>query len=262
MGRCLYVNPRAVELLAQSAGALVGKTMRDIFPDIVGTPIEARLRAAEATSSVFEFETASPAPGRWSPAPGLPEPGRFLGLLRGHDRSQERRGGVATAGRHRPVVRRRHRRQEPQRDHHSWNAGAERLFGYTAAEAIGRSIRMIVPADRQAEEDEVLAKLQRGESIDHFETVRVRKDGTPVDISLSVSPVRNAAGHIIGASKIARDITERKRAEVLRAELLAAERTARARAELASAGPPSWPRRAACSPPRSTRRRRCARCPV
>ena len=92
----------------------------------------------------------------------------------------------------------------------SWNPAAERMFGYTAAEVVGKSIRIIVPADRQQEEDEVLARIRAGRSIEHFETVRVRKDGTFVDISLSVSPVKNAAGHIIGASKIARDITAQK----------------------------------------------------
>ena len=93
----------------------------------------------------------------------------------------------------------------------SWNPAAEALFGYTAEEMIGRSIRKIIPADRQAEEDEVLTKIRAGITIDHFETVRQRKDGRPVDISLTVSPVRDARGRIIGASKIARGIGEQKR---------------------------------------------------
>jgi hypothetical protein len=95
----------------------------------------------------------------------------------------------------------------------SWNAAAERLFGYTAQEAIGRSIRMLIPADRQGEEDEVLAAVRRGERVDHYETVRQGKDGTQIDISLTLSPVRDASGRVIGASKIARDISLRKRAE-------------------------------------------------
>jgi PAS domain S-box-containing protein len=93
----------------------------------------------------------------------------------------------------------------------SWNRSAERMFGYTPEEMIGQSIRTIIPADRQSEEDEVIEKLRRGETIDHFETVRVHKDGTLVPISLSVSPIRNARGDIVGASKIARDIRDRKR---------------------------------------------------
>jgi PAS domain S-box-containing protein len=93
----------------------------------------------------------------------------------------------------------------------SWNRAAERMFGYTAEEAVGRSIRMILPADRQSEEDMVLAKIRAGERIDHYETIRQRKDGSLISISLTVSPLRNDQGEIVGASKIARDITERTR---------------------------------------------------
>ena len=100
----------------------------------------------------------------------------------------------------------------------SWNGGAERLFGFTAAEAVGKSIRIIVPSDRQHEEDEVLRRIGLGERIDHYETVRQRKDGSFVDISLTVSPVRNSEGVVVGASKIARDITDRKVAEKALAE--------------------------------------------
>jgi PAS domain S-box-containing protein len=102
----------------------------------------------------------------------------------------------------------------------SWNRGAERMFGYTAAEAIGRHITLIIPVERRAEEDDVLARIRRGETVDHFETVRQRKDGGRLNISLTVSPIRDASGTIVGASKIARDITERKRAEAERLLLL------------------------------------------
>ncbi|WP_425965019.1 PAS domain S-box protein [Rhizobium nepotum] len=94
-----------------------------------------------------------------------------------------------------------------------WNRGAERLFGYSAEEAIGRSVTMLIPADRADEEPSILERLRRGEKIDHYETVRQRKDGALIDISLSVSPIKNLAGQVIGAAKIARDITERRRAE-------------------------------------------------
>ena len=95
----------------------------------------------------------------------------------------------------------------------SWNGGAERLFGYSSQEAVGQSITLIIPPDRHDEERGILARLRRGERIEHFETVRVAKDGRPLDISLSVSPVRDRTGRIVGASKVARDITARKRAE-------------------------------------------------
>lgn len=94
----------------------------------------------------------------------------------------------------------------------TWNRGATRIFGYTAEEAIGQPVTMLLPADRQDEEVAILDKLQRGERIDHFETKRRRKDGTIIDISLTVSPIKDATGKVIGASKIARDITETKRA--------------------------------------------------
>jgi len=113
----------------------------------------------------------------------------------------------------------------------SWNRAAERLFGWTAAEAIGQHITLIVPDDRRAEEEEVLAQLRRGERVDHFETVRVAKDGQRREVSITVSPVTDAAGRIVGASKIARDVTERRRLEEERASLLAREQEARQEAE-------------------------------
>jgi PAS domain S-box-containing protein len=95
----------------------------------------------------------------------------------------------------------------------SWNRGAERVFGYTAAEAIGQPITIVIPQDRQDEERVILTRIRRGERIDHFETVRQRKHGSLIVVSLTVSPVKNAEGKIVGASKSARDITEQKRAQ-------------------------------------------------
>ena len=113
----------------------------------------------------------------------------------------------------------------------SWNQAAERIFGYTAAEAVGRHISLIIPKERGSEETEVLSRLVRGERINHFETIRRAKDGRLVDISLTVSPVRNSAGRIIGASKVARDISDQRRREQERQSLLEREREARAEAE-------------------------------
>jgi PAS domain S-box-containing protein len=95
----------------------------------------------------------------------------------------------------------------------SWNRGAQRLFGYLAEEVIGKPINILIPLDRQNEEPVILQRLRRGEKIDHYETIRRRKDGSRVEISLTISPVRNPSGTIIGASKIARDITERNRSQ-------------------------------------------------
>jgi PAS domain S-box-containing protein len=102
----------------------------------------------------------------------------------------------------------------------SWNHGAERLFGYAPGEVVGRPVTILIPGDRDNEEPMILERIRRGERIEHYETVRRRKDGSLVDISLTVSPIRDPAGKIIGASKIARDITERRRANERRQLLL------------------------------------------
>ncbi|HWC51309.1 MAG TPA: PAS domain S-box protein, partial [Nitrospira sp.] len=95
----------------------------------------------------------------------------------------------------------------------SWNRGAERMFGYTAEEMVGSSILRIIPPDRHSEEAAILSKLRRGERIDHYETIRRKKDGRLFDISITVSPLTDEDGNVIGASKIARDISEQKRAQ-------------------------------------------------
>jgi PAS domain S-box-containing protein len=96
----------------------------------------------------------------------------------------------------------------------SWNAGAQRLFGYTAEEAIGQPIAsLVIPPDRLQEEPEILGRIRRGEQVEHFETLRRRKDGTLVNLSLTISPIRDSFGFIVGVSKVARDITDKKRAE-------------------------------------------------
>ena len=116
----------------------------------------------------------------------------------------------------------------------SWNAAATRMFGYAPEEVIGRSITIIIPKDRLHEEAHMLASIRQGKAIEHFRTVRLRKDQTPISISLTVSPIRNAAGQIIGASKIARDISAQVEGEEERAMLLARERAARLEAESAN----------------------------
>ncbi|WP_370311244.1 PAS domain S-box protein [Sagittula sp.] len=117
----------------------------------------------------------------------------------------------------------------------TWNGGAERLFGYSADEAVGQPITMLIPADRQDEEVEFITKLRRGERISNFETVRRRKDGSFVNVSLTVSPVRDVDGHVIGASKIARDITAQREAEE-RQQLLLSEMRHRVGNSFAVAG--------------------------
>lgn len=98
----------------------------------------------------------------------------------------------------------------------SWNSGAQRIFGYTADEMIGEHISRLIPADRPDEEAKIIERLRRGIRVDHFDTIRLAKDGTPIDVSLSISPIRDASGQIVGAAKIVRDISERKRAAATR----------------------------------------------
>ena len=116
----------------------------------------------------------------------------------------------------------------------SWNPAAEIMFGYTAREAVGRSITLIIPEDRRGEEEVILSRLRRGEKIDHFETVRHTKDGRFLNVSLTISPIRDSEGRIVGASKVARDITKEKKAEQERERLLALERAARDEAQRAN----------------------------
>lgn len=116
----------------------------------------------------------------------------------------------------------------------SWNRGAERIFGYSSSEAIGQPILMIIPPDRAEEEPQILERMARGERVEHFETIRIRKDGQLIHVSITLSPIRDNQGNIIGISKIARDITQRKQAEAEREELLASEQNARQEAEAAN----------------------------
>jgi len=116
----------------------------------------------------------------------------------------------------------------------SWNNGAQRIFGYTAEEAVGQAVLMLIPEDRKEEEKEILVRLRRGERVDHFETIRVRKNGSLFPVSLTISPVKDHNGTIVGASKIARDITEVKRITRELEQLLESERVARSRAETAN----------------------------
>jgi PAS domain S-box-containing protein len=231
--RYRYVNDRAAALLQHPAASMIGMAIWDLFPEIVGTEIEAKLRRASAETTPVAFEAFYKPYGRWFRIRIFPTLDGFSALL--EDTTDRKRAEEASL-RLAAIVRSSEEAiigKDLDGIITAWNPAAERLFGFTAPEAIGHSIRMIVPADRQAEEDEVLSRLRRGETIEHFETVRIRKNGTPINIALTVSPIRDADGRIVGASKIARDIEERIRAEAERTRLLTAEQAARAQAESA-----------------------------
>src|SRR5699024_9701871 len=170
------------------------------------------------TGAAERFEKYSAACGRWwgisvFPA-GAAEPGRLAVIF--SDITHRKQAEVANAARLAAIV-------ESSDDAiiskdlngvmQTWNAGAEQLFGYTASETVGQSVTMLIPPEQVHEEDDILRKIRQGEYIAHYETVRRRKDGTLVDVSLSISPIVNAVGTVVGASKIARDISERRRAE-------------------------------------------------
>ena len=116
----------------------------------------------------------------------------------------------------------------------SWNKAAENIFGYTADEAVGKPVLMLIPDDLRDEEAMILGKIRAGQRIEHYETTRVAKDGRRITVSLSVSPIKGADGTIVGASKILRDITRQKQIEEERDALLKREQTAREQAEIAS----------------------------
>jgi len=116
----------------------------------------------------------------------------------------------------------------------NWNDGARRIFGYTEDEVVGKSVSILIPEDRHDEEPAIIERLKRGERVDHYQTVRVRKDGPKINISLTIAPIRNSLGQIIGASKIARDITEHKRLQEERERLPEQEQSAREHAEMAN----------------------------
>ncbi|HEY3884616.1 MAG TPA: PAS domain S-box protein, partial [Vicinamibacterales bacterium] len=210
-------NPAAERIFGYTADEMVGRSIRTIIPQdrqYEEDDVLARIRRGE---SVEHFETIRQTKdGRLIPlsltvSPIRDRAGTIVGATKiARDIAAQREASI-TARRLAAIV-------ESSDDVIvskdlngivvSWNRAAERILGFTAEEMIGRSIRTIIPADRQTEEDEVLARVRRGERVDHFETIRQRKDGTLVPVALTVSPVRDDSGRIVGASKIARDISE------------------------------------------------------
>jgi PAS domain S-box-containing protein len=246
-GRVTYVNPAAEALFGWTSAELLGRKMHDVthykHPDGRPFPAEecAGLRVLRDGTPLREYDDVfirkdgSFFPVVYSSAPLVTE-GRTVGLVVVFRDVTERKRAEEAQARLAAIV-------ESSQDAIvgktldgvilSWNAGAERVFGYAPHEVIGRSIRLLIPPERQDEEEEILARIRRGESLEHYETVRVAKDGRRLDISLTVSPVRDRAGHVIGASKIARDISQRKEAENALRE--SEERYRRAAAEAAEA---------------------------
>ncbi|HEX3178929.1 MAG TPA: PAS domain S-box protein [Methylomirabilota bacterium] len=266
-GDCVYVNPRWCEITGLPAEDARGSGWAaTLHPDDRQRVFDAWYRAAR-TSAEFESEYRFVRPDgavRWVVGRAMPEWSAgavigYIGMLA--DVTDRKEGEIE---RERLLEQERAARAEAERLNRakdqfleqqsrlaaivdnsddaivsktltgvirSWNRGAERMFGWSAEEAVGRHITLIIPEDRRFEEDEVLARIRRGDMVDHFETVRVAKDGRRLHISLTVSPVKDGEGRIVGASKIARDVTERRRLEEERERLLLRERQAREEAE-------------------------------
>jgi PAS domain S-box-containing protein len=213
-------NPAAERMFGYTAAEAVGRSIRMIIPDDRQAEEDAVLGRIRAGESVAPFETirqrksGALIPISLRVSPIHDGAGKVVGASKIARDISDRKLAEVASRRLAAVI-------ESSDDAiitknldsiiTSWNPAAERMFGYTEAEALGKSIRMLIPQELQDEEDTVLAKIRAGEMVDHYETTRRRKDGTQVSISLTVSPIRNDAGQVVGASKIARDVTERLR---------------------------------------------------
>jgi PAS domain S-box-containing protein len=223
-------NSAAAQMFGYSAEEAVGRSIRMIIPQDRQAEEDIVLSKIRAGESMQHFETirqrknGTLIPISLTVSPLYDDTGRVVGASKIARDISDRKRADAMARRLAAVV-------ESSDDAiitkdlssiiTSWNPAAERMFGYTAEEAVGKSIRMLIPHDLQTEEDIVLAKVRAGEMVSHYETVRQRKDGSYLSISLTVSPIRNEHGEVIGASKIARDITERTRLAIENARLYA-----------------------------------------
>ena len=247
-GNVTFLNPVAEELTGWSGVDARGKSLETIFPIVneetrvpAANPALRAIREGRifglANHTVLLTKDGREVPIDDSGAPIRTDGGELLGaVLVFRDISERRRAEEADALLAAIVDSSEDAIVSKRIDGiiTSWNAAAERMFEYTAGEAVGQPITIIIPADRLEEEAMIIGRLRQGERVDHFATVRVTKSGRPIHISVTVSPVRNKHGEVIGASKIARDITAGIRADEERAALLTSERAARQQAEAAS----------------------------
>jgi PAS domain S-box-containing protein len=216
-----FVNRRMAKMLGYSAEEITGRSLLEfMFPEDIPAEQEAIARRRRGVSEEFEIryrrKDGSELWARVSTAPVFGERGEFEGAIGIHSDITDRKNAEEANLRLAAIV---ESSNDPiiSKDLNgnitSWNAAAKRMFGYSAEEAIGKSILILIPPELHAEESLVLSRLWAGERIEHYETQRVRKDGERIEVSLTISPIRNSRGVVIGASKIARDITQRKRTE-------------------------------------------------
>jgi PAS domain S-box-containing protein len=208
------VNKQTEARFGKSRMELIGKVIWEVFPNAVNSDLYAQLHKALDENVEQHFELPSKiVPGAWFEATAYPSQSGLSVYLRD---ITERKQAEVTSHLLAAIVESFDDAiisKDLQGVISSWNKGAERLFGYTAEEAIGHSVTMLIPPERFDEEPSILERIRSGREVDHYETVRRRKDGSLIDVSLKVSPIKNEYGQLIGASKIARDITQTKRAQ-------------------------------------------------
>ena len=239
-GRYVLINRQYEDVFHVAKADVIGRTDHDIFPAEIAERFQANDRAVLAAGKALAIEECAPQDDGFHTYLSIKFPlegsdGRVAGVCGIATDITERKQLEAASQRLAAIV-------ESSNDAivskdlngtiTSWNAGAERLFGYTAAEAVGQPVAMLAAPDVRNEMPEILAQIRQGHRVEHYETRRRRKNGQIIDVALTISPVRNAAGQIVGASKIARDITEQKLAEQERTLLLWREKEARKTAEL------------------------------
>ena len=220
-GTLLFMNPPGLEMLgARSPEEVIGKSIYDLIaPEFRETFRDLHRRVCLGEEGSLEFDTVGLRGERrhmeTHAAPLRHTDGTIVHLAVTHDITERKRAehgalllGAIVDSSDDAII-----SKNLDGIITSWNKSAERLFGYPASETIGQPVAILIPPDRLNEEPQILGRLRRGEQVDHFETVRRTKDGRLIDISLTISPVKDRAGNIIGASKIARDITERRRIE-------------------------------------------------
>jgi PAS domain S-box-containing protein len=212
--RFTYVNPAAEEMLGKSTADLAGKRPEDVYPQIADTLLETECLRAAREQAAVHFEYCDPDSGRWADVSAYPsvDGGLLIYFRENTERKRNERAlsqlAAIVDSSEDPII-----SVDLNGTILTWNAAAERIYGYSAEEAKGRSIVMTVPPDRREEENGIMAKVNRGERLEHFETVRIRKDGKLIQVSVTISPIRDKQGAVVGASGIVRDITERKALE-------------------------------------------------
>jgi PAS domain S-box-containing protein len=215
--RFIRINERLAAMMGRPAADVVGHSLREVLPDLAAIFETLCRQVIDGGSPVLDYEVRDTARGLpyWlvsffpvfadgDKAVGINTVVRDLNEIRQAEEAPLRLAAIVESSDDAIIG------KDLQGIITDWNAGARRIFGYTAEEMIGRSVTLLIPPERLDEEALILSKLRCGERLEHFETVRIRKDGKRIDVSLTTSPIKDPQGRIIGASKIARDITERK----------------------------------------------------